>query len=162
MAQETIFSAVSLYSLLGVLAILLVAERLASIRLPQRSAKDKAIYVWLCFDALIHFVFEGSFLYYSTFGRTAQTSDGMFAAMWREYAKADARFVLIGAITTRSGLTLWNRRWGTADPTVVSLEILTVLGAGPLCVYLMSLLETDRWSRHFWMYALATFISRSC
>jgi hypothetical protein len=36
----------------------------------------------------------------------------------KEYAKADVR-------------------WGMADPTIVSLEILTVLGAGPLCVLLM-------------------------
>lgn len=36
----------------------------------------------------------------------------------KEYAKADVR-------------------WGMADPTVVSLEILTVFGAGPLCVLLM-------------------------
>ena len=29
-------------------------------------------------------------------------------------------------------------RWGMTDPTVVSLEILTVLGAGLLCFYIIN------------------------
>lgn len=33
------------------------------------------------FDALIHFIFEGSFLYLSTFGREVNTSVGPFAEM---------------------------------------------------------------------------------
>lgn len=35
------------------------------------------------------------------------------AALWREYALADTR-------------------WGTSDSTVVSIELITVFGAGPL------------------------------
>ena len=33
------------------------------------------------FDALVRFIFEGSFLAVSTFGRTANTSSGMFAEL---------------------------------------------------------------------------------
>ena len=33
------------------------------------------------FDPLIHFIFEGSFLYLSTFGREVNTSVGPFAEM---------------------------------------------------------------------------------
>ncbi|KAG6908315.1 hypothetical protein DXG01_005351 [Tephrocybe rancida] len=57
--------------------------------------------------------------------------------MWREYAAADFR-------------------WGTADPTVVSLEILTVLGAGPLCCYILMLLARSDPARHYWIVVLST------
>ena len=55
----------------------------------------------------------------------------------REYAKADFR-------------------WGTADPTVVSLEILTVLGAGPLCCYIINQLIKNDPARHYWIVVLST------
>ena len=55
----------------------------------------------------------------------------------REYAKADFR-------------------WGTADPTVASLEILTVLGAGPLCCHTISpLIGYDPTGLH-WIIVLST------
>ena len=47
-------------------------------------------------------------------------------------------------------------RWGVADPTVVSLEILTVLGAGPLCCYIIIQLLRNDPTRHFWIIVLAT------
>ena len=47
-------------------------------------------------------------------------------------------------------------RWGTADPTVISLEILTVLGAGPLgCYTIYQLIKNDP-ARHFWIVVLST------
>lgn len=68
------------------------------------SSKSKNIFVWLAFDCLCHLTLEGSFLYLSTFGRTINASNGFFATLWKDYARADAR-------------------WGFSDPTVVSLEI---------------------------------------
>ena len=47
-------------------------------------------------------------------------------------------------------------RWAVADPTVVSLEILTVLGAGPLALYIASLLARDDPARHYWIIVLST------
>lgn len=47
-------------------------------------------------------------------------------------------------------------RWGFADPTVVSLEILTVLGAGPLCCYILKQLANDDPARHYWLIVLST------
>lgn len=47
-------------------------------------------------------------------------------------------------------------RWGTADPTVVSLEILTVLGAGPMCFYILKQLVNDDPARHYWIIVLST------
>ena len=55
----------------------------------------------------------------------------------KEYAKADFR-------------------WGVSDPTVVSLEILTVLGAAPLCCYILKQIVTDDPARHYWLVVLST------
>lgn len=55
-----------------------------------------------------------------------------------EYAKAD-------------------KRWGGADLTVVSLELLTVLVAGPLAVYVCELVRRqDAAGLWFWASVLAT------
>lgn len=68
------------------------------------------------------------------------TKEGLttnYLSTGREYTKADFR-------------------WGTADPTVVSLEILTVLGAGPLCCYIISQLIRNDPARHYWIIVLST------
>lgn len=56
----------------------------------------------------------------------------------REYAKVDFR-------------------WGAADPVLISLELPTVLGAGPLGCYVISQLITDDPMRHYWIIVLSTF-----
>ncbi|KAG8927655.1 hypothetical protein FRC02_007954 [Tulasnella sp. 418] len=71
------------------------------------------------------------------FGRTVFTSEGIFAELWKEYAKADIR-------------------WGRADETVVSLELLTVLGTGPLCCYILYQLVKGDPARHYWLVVLST------
>jgi hypothetical protein len=81
---------------------------------------------------------EASFLYTSTFGRTAANSTGWPAALWREYGKADLR-------------------WAEADPNIVALEILTVLIGGPLCFYIIHLMCRRREStRHYWTIVLCS------
>ncbi|KAF9523908.1 Emopamil-binding protein [Crepidotus variabilis] len=136
--STTIFTATSAYSLGGVVAIGLVAYFAAENILPKNASRtDRFTFIWLAFDALIHFTFEGSFLYLSTFGRQVGNSEGMFAEMWKEYARADYR-------------------WGLSDPTVVSLELLTVLGAGPLCVYICKQLASNDPARHYWIIVLST------
>jgi hypothetical protein len=133
-----VFSATSAYSLAGVSALATIAFIGSKTLLPKNAKwQDKATFIWLAFDAMIHFSFEGSFLYLSTFGRQVNTSTGPFAEMWREYAAADFR-------------------WGWSDPTVVSLEILTVLGAGPLCCYILKQLVKDDPARHYWIVVLST------
>ncbi|KAJ7600824.1 Emopamil-binding protein [Mycena floridula] len=123
---------------LGVSGIALIATVGANLLLPKNATKtDRLTFIWLAFDGLIHFSYEGSFLYLSTFGRTVNSSTGPLAQMWREYAAADFR-------------------WGTSDPTVVSLEILTVLGAGPMCFYILKQLVNDDPARHFWLVVLST------
>ena len=47
-------------------------------------------------------------------------------------------------------------RWGNADETIVSLEILTVLIGGPLAFYIAYLLAADSPARHPWLLILST------
>ncbi|KAF9267301.1 Emopamil-binding protein [Marasmius fiardii PR-910] len=138
MSSPTIFTTTSLFSLLGVSAVGLTAYAASKAFLPKTaSGKDRFTFIWLAFDAMIHFSFEGSWLYLSMLGRQVNTSSGPFAEMWKEYTAADFR-------------------WGVADPTVVSLEILTVLGAGPLCCYILKLLSRNDPARHYWLVVLST------
>jgi EXPERA (EXPanded EBP superfamily) len=125
------------------------AQFLASLALPQKvSQKYRVLFIWHAYDFLTHFIVEGSYLYHCFFSfieLPVPTSDfphpaslgldhiphlfnrsdrryGPFYSrsatgrMWQEYAKAD-------------------RRWGSADLTVISLELLTVFLAAPAEVY---------------------------
>lgn len=133
-----IFTKTSAYSLGGVVALGAIAYIGSKVFLPKKASwQDRYTFVWLAFDALIHFTFEGPFLWMSVFGRQVNTQSGPFAQMWREYAAADSR-------------------WGIADPTVVSLEILTVLGAGPMCCYILKQLANNDPARHYWLIVLST------
>ncbi|KIK04094.1 hypothetical protein K443DRAFT_676223 [Laccaria amethystina LaAM-08-1] len=134
----SVFTATSAYSLGGVVLVGLIAYLGAKALLPNNASwQDRYTFIWLAFDALIHFTFEGSFLWLSVFGRQVNTSTGPFAQMWKEYAAADYR-------------------WGVSDPTVVALEILTVLGAGPLCCYILKQLVNGDPARHYWIIVLST------
>jgi len=135
---DTAFTLTSAVSLAGVAAVAVLSSACANILLPKNTRwQDRYTFIWLAFDALIHFVFEGSFLYLSTFGRSVNTSTGCFAELWKEYTLADAR-------------------WGIADPAVVSLEILTVLGVGPLCCYVLTQIVKNDPARHYWIIVLCT------
>jgi len=133
-----LFTKTSASSLAAVATLGLIAYIGSKTFLPK-SAKwqDRFTFIWLAFDAMIHFSFEGSFLVLSTFGRQVSTSTGPFAELWKEYARADFR-------------------WGFADETVVSLELLTVLGAGPLSCYILMQLVKDDPARHYWIVVLST------
>lgn len=49
-----------------------------------------------------------------------------------------------------------DRRWAGADLTVVSLELLTVLGAGPLALYISYGIAKRDPMVGYWMIVLAT------
>lgn len=123
---------------LSFVAALLIASVIAAKTFLPKNAttKTKSIYTWLAFDALTHFITEGSFLYYSLNGRTVNSTSTFLAYLWQDYARADAR-------------------WGFADPTVVSLEILTVLGCGPIAAYCTYLIAKNDSSYHFWVVVLS-------
>jgi len=134
----SIFTETSAYSLAAVAMIGFTASTAANSFLEEKARwQDRLTFIWLAFDMMIHFSFEGSFLYLSTFGRTVNSSVGPFAELWKEYARADFR-------------------WGFSDSTVVSLEILTVLGAGPLCGLILYQLAKKDPARHYWIVVLST------
>ncbi|GAA6005863.1 hypothetical protein JCM11491_004038 [Sporobolomyces phaffii] len=134
----TLLSPTTVLSLLATVALLVAALVLARALLPVRTYQDaiqRWTFVWLAFDALTHFILEGSFLYQSfPVHRSVNSSKGPFAALWQEYARADSR-------------------WGTSDATVVSIELITVLGAGPLCVWLMDMMRKGNPSWRYWITA---------
>ena len=152
-------------SLFAALSVLIVAYA-ASLHVLHTSTTTKlrVLFIWHLFDSLIHFTFEGSFLYncFFTFTSITPSSDyphpasltspavyflgstdrlyGSYygtsptAKLWQEYAKAD-------------------RRWGGADLTVISLELLTVFGAGPLAAYICELIRRRDNGGKLWFWA---------
>ncbi|XP_020849362.1 emopamil-binding protein-like isoform X2 [Phascolarctos cinereus] len=72
---------------------------------------------------------EGPFVYLSLVGSVAD-SDGVIASLWKEYGKADAR-------------------WLHSDPTIVSLEMLTVVLDGLLALLLIYAILKEKYYRHF-------------
>jgi hypothetical protein len=102
----TIFTATSAFSLAAVFGIGVVAYYASNVLLPKNVKKqDRYTFIWLVsmnewlgsfagefttytsmgffktFNALVHFTFEGSFLWLSTFGRQVNTSSGALAEM---------------------------------------------------------------------------------
>ena len=145
----------TIISLLAVLVVLIVAYAISIFVLaPKTRTSIRAIYVWHLFDALIHLIFEAAFLYNCFFVYAAGDSPNGFLAqplrtygsaygsspmakLWQEYAKADSR-------------------WGGADLTVISLELLTVLIGGPLAAYICERIRLEDPMVWFWMVVLAT------
>ena len=168
--SSLIIDRTTILSLLSTLFLLASAYFLSLRLLPSTTtSKLRILFIWHAFDALIHFCLEGSFLYncFFTYTTVPHTSDyphpasipaagyflgyadrlygsqygnNPFAKLWQEYAKAD-------------------KRWGGADLTVISLELLTVFGAGPLAVWICVLIRggaSERGRLWFWGTVLAT------
>jgi hypothetical protein len=186
MSSGPVIDEVTVTSLLAVTGLLVVAYALSGYLLPkQSSTRSRVFFVWHLFDSLVHFFFEGSFLYncfftyvqlrtppllsYTKPKHLVLTPPGVFflgekhrlygsaygtsptAKLWQEYAKAD-------------------KRWGGADLSVISLELLTVFIGAPLALWICYLLskghgdiaalgsETKKISGKlaFWLIVLAT------
>ncbi|XP_074520585.1 emopamil-binding protein-like [Halichoeres trimaculatus] len=132
--DSSAFSLVSLLSLsacsLQVLAAALLVHRFGG----RSSSLDRWILLWLFYDVIVHLTLEGPFVYMSLTG-TVETSEGPLAELWREYGKADSR-------------------WLVSDPTIVSIEILTVVLASLLGVLLIHAVIQDGHDRHFLQISL--------
>ncbi|KAG9946063.1 ebp domain-containing protein, partial [Aureobasidium melanogenum] len=123
----------TILSLLSTLAILAAAYLTSLYTLPiTASTRTRFLFIWHAFDALIHFILEGTFLYncFFSFGPTLLTEpllpanvyflgragrnygaaygEHWHSALWREYAKADRRWA--GTDLT----VLVKERWGSA------------------------------------------------
>lgn len=92
------------------------------------NALDKLTYIWFLIDGITHFTLEAQYLFLAL-TVTAEKSDSIMALTWKEYGKAD-------------------RRWMVRDPTVISLEILTVFVAGPLAFLAAYAVKTHKPYRH--------------
>ena len=155
----------TILSLSAALSVLITAYAVSLRVLPtSTTTKLRILFIWHLFDSLIHFTFEGSFLYNCFFTYTSVphssdyphpaslTSPGVYfmghadrlygsrygtnptAKLWQEYAKAD-------------------KRWGGADLTIISLELLTVFAAGPLAAYICELIRRRSSGGRLWFWA---------
>lgn len=101
----------------------------------RSSAEDRWILLWLFYDIIVHLTLEGPFVYMSLVG-TVETSEGPLAELWKEYGKADSR-------------------WLISDPTIVSIEILTVVLDSLLALLLVHAVLKGKYYRHFLQIALS-------
>lgn len=141
--------ATTVISLLAVLALLGGAYGASIKVLPKTtSLKIRVLFIWHLFDALIHFVFEGSFLWNCFF--VTYSLPTSFSAASRNHPQVTLftppdvywlgrQDLLYGANYGTGPLSrLWqeyakaDKRWGGTDLTVVALEILTVFVASTL------------------------------
>ncbi|GAU89374.1 hypothetical protein RvY_01929 [Ramazzottius varieornatus] len=97
--------------------------------LPRAPYYEKWILFWLWYDAFTHLLMEGPFVWISLV-ETVDTSQNLLAILWKEYGLADTR-------------------WLHSDPTIVSLEILTVVLDSGLALLLVYAIVKSRSYRHF-------------
>lgn len=143
-----VIDSVTIGSLLLVLILFITAYSLGIIILPKQSSnRTKALFVWLSFDVLIHTILEGSFLYNCFFTYVDVEPLNSLPAQQVIVTPPGVHFLgdssrLYGAIYgTNPTAKLWqeytkaDRRWGSADLTIISIELLTVGLAGPIAAY---------------------------
>ena len=168
--------ATTVISLLAVLALLGAAYAASLKALPKSSTlKIRILFIWHLFDALIHFVFEGSFLwncFFVSYSLPTSFSNASKLQSITLFTPPDVYWLgrkdlLYGAnYGTGPFSRLWqeyakaDKRWGGTDLTVVTLEVLTVFVAGPMALWICWMLSRDvrkgvlkKW---FWMIILAT------
>jgi len=115
-----------IYTAVTFLISCLLAVRLA----PKGSpTSDRLVLAWIIWDIIVHSTMEGPFVILSLTG-TIKESTSFLSLVWKEYGKADAR-------------------WLVSDPTIVSLEILTVFVVTPLCLLLVYAICRRRPYRHW-------------
>lgn len=176
--DRAIISTTTVVSLLAVLCLLLAAYALSLQLLPRSSSgKIRILFIWHLFDALTHFLLEGSFLYCVFFSTVASStllpgddSGRLLSSLHRPLLPHDVHFLNNGDVMrgafygSHPFAKLWQEyaradaRWGVADPGVVSLELLTVGLMGPLAVYICFLLRkgsVKEGSAWFWMTVVA-------
>uniref|UniRef100_A0AAZ1XK93 EXPERA domain-containing protein n=1 Tax=Oreochromis aureus TaxID=47969 RepID=A0AAZ1XK93_OREAU len=142
-------SLVSILSLLACSGQLLAAVLLTRRYCGRSSTQDWWILLWLFYDVIVHLTLEGPFVYmclivvfqegpfvYLSLVGTVEASDGPLAELWKEYGKADSR-------------------WLVSDPTIVSIEILTVILDSLLALLLIHAVLKDKYYRHFLQIALS-------
>ena len=98
----------------------LLARAQAAAGLGHLTSEEALVFVWFALDAWTHFVIEGLYLFFALQRGGAERSSSPLAFIWREYGKADSRWMAY------------------ADADVMAVELPTVLLMGPgalLCAY---------------------------
>jgi hypothetical protein len=148
---------------LGAVLLFLTNSWLLSLRVlsPATPKALRILFIWHAFDFLVHSIFEGSFIYNCFFTSSPFDPAIHHPALINNFLNQPDR--LFGAAYGDNWATkLWmiyakaDKRWAGADLTVISLELLTVLGAGPLALYICVGISKKNVMVPFWMIVLAT------
>lgn len=129
------------FSMISAVSLLACALQGAAAYLMMRrvggscSTIDQWVLTWLFYDIIVHITLEGPFVYMSLRG-SVETSDGLLAQLWQEYGKAD-------------------QRWLVSDPSIVSVEILTVCLGSALGLALIYAVVNNTHYRHFLQISLS-------
>ncbi|KDQ17583.1 hypothetical protein BOTBODRAFT_29758 [Botryobasidium botryosum FD-172 SS1] len=128
-----ILNPVSVYSLI-VLASFAVLGCFVAFKFLRKNATtyDRITLTWLIFNVMTRCIFEASWVYYSTFGRTVATSSGIMVHVWKDYSKADYR-------------------WLVNDPVFLAFEFVVIGLTGPAIFYIIYQIFVDDPTRHFWI-----------
>lgn len=127
--EEALVSMVTIVSLAVTALYVVIAYVFALIYKSKVDKKDFWVLLWLVYDVLIHLTLELPFVLISLLG-TVKESQHFTALVWKEYAKADVR-------------------WGISDPTIVSLEFLTVTIVEVFAVGTVYAIVKEKYYRHF-------------
>ncbi|KAL4220243.1 hypothetical protein ACF0H5_020651 [Mactra antiquata] len=133
-SSEPLLTTVAIYSLVVTGVYLIIGAVFGYVFRNRVSKVDCYVLVWLVYDVLIHATLELPFVVISLVS-TVDDSEHFTALTWKEYAKAD-------------------RRWGVSDPTIVSLEILTVTIVEIFAIFLIYAVIKDCYYRHFLQISL--------
>ncbi|KAI2642870.1 Emopamil-binding protein [Xylaria nigripes] len=118
---------VLLAALAGTLGLAVLSAGLLARKLnPALGTSGLAVFCWFVMNACLHCVFEGYFILNHT---TIASSQSLPAQLWKEYALSDSRYL-------------------TSDFFMLSVESITVLIWGPLClVNAIAIVRNSPW-RH--------------
>ncbi|KAK0976420.1 hypothetical protein LTR91_013652 [Friedmanniomyces endolithicus] len=154
--MSQIISTTTVLSLLSTIAIL-AAAYLSSLALLPKSASPKIrlLFIWHAFDALIHFILEGSYLYNCFFSYTTTPTPGLWTKTPQTLASPTSPPTSTSSATSTAS-TAPNHRWAGTDLTVISLELLTVFLGAPIALWICYCLRAQRADTWFWMVVLAT------
>ncbi|PCG97385.1 Emopamil-binding [Penicillium occitanis (nom. inval.)] len=87
---------------------------------------DRLTVLWFALSGILHCFFEG---YFVTHHDRMGPAQDIFGQLWKEYAKSDSRYLV-------------------SDSFVVSIETITVLLWGPLCLYMAYLTTFNHSLKH--------------
>ncbi|TVY71413.1 Emopamil-binding protein-like [Lachnellula suecica] len=164
-ATGSIMDHIDTTTIISLLAVLLILFSSYAVSLkalaPSTAPSLRILFIWHAFDFLIHSIFEGSFLYNCFFTSAPFDAGTHHPALITNFLGRSDR-VFGAAYGDNWATKLWmvyaqaDKRWAGADLTVISLELLTVFGAGPLAAWICYGIAKQDWRVSFWMVVLAT------